>query len=795
MGLGFLFTAKDMASEVMEKVEHSLHDVGHVSHETKEQMEGMFKSFAIGGTLMAAGYELFEKVLEPAIHDAHEFEAAIALVSTRVSEAQYPHERLAEDVTKLGIRFGVLPTEEAKVFYDAVANGADDSAKMTGLMTAANELAIATQGDLHESMSSTAELLKVYGIAFEDATEVTDRLFVASSHIPGGLQGMESILDKIAPVAKRAGVGMDSLLGYVQQLSAAGIQGRPAVAGLKAVIDAMITHGPNVLAQSVGKTNAQLQQLFGSSEGATVAMALMRNGGQDLAGVMDQLAHSTGATAEAAQKMLEAHPEKQFAALSQAASKLLGKALLPLEEGFFRFKNAILTAFLSIPKPIIFVIAKVLAAVSGILVLVGAALALKAAIGLVSMGLGAVGVTLGGVVAAVLPVVAVIGAVVGAVYLLRKAWETNLSGIRDFMQPIVDKIKLTFLSLYELFSGGGFTADTWKQLEAHSGIRDFAISVFMWVGRIENFFVGLRDGFVATMSKLGPALHIVGESITRVTDAFGRLLGGKDSPDAAATSFDRFGAVGVSVATIVGNVFTALANVAAVVFGAWLDYVAGVVDGFQSGLGPAAESMTTVFGFLWDQIKNLLVTLGVMTESTANAGSGWQTFGKIVGFVGGVIVQIVGGIAAALGGLVWLIDKIVAGLKYIKGPSPADILAQSGQAQGETVPHVLAGSGSTAGGNVFTGGGGSAEGTAASPFKSPATASGMTMPSLAAGSGGGESGSAALEKHLAEISKNTAQPTNVSGVVLLDGEAVGRFQAKGKKSDDARGFNPTPVET
>jgi hypothetical protein len=793
MGLGFTFTAKDMATSTMDHVEGSFHKITHAAHEMSENISKSFMAFGGAKEVLEKGMQVFE-AFEPAIKDAHEFEAAIALVSTRVSEAQYPHELLAKDVTEIGIKFGMLPTDEAKVFYDAVANGADDSAKMTGLMTAANELATATQGDLQQSMSSTAELLKVYGISFEDATEATDRLFVASSKVPGGLQGMESILDKMAPVAKQAGVGMDQLLGYVEQLSAAGIQGRPAVAGLKAVIDAMITHGPNILAQSVGKTNLQLQKMFGSTEGATVAMALMRNGGSDLAGVMDELAHAQGKTAEAAEKMLEAHPEKKFAALSAAASKMIGEVLLPLEEGFFKVKNAVLEAFLKIPKPIVTVIVKIAAALAGA---AGAALLVAGAVAYGSAAISALSGVFAALSEVMLPVIAVVGALALASYAFTKAWETNFGGIRDFLQPIFDNVKMIFVSLYELFSGGGFTADTYKKLEEHSGIKNFAITVFMWVSRIENFFEGLKTGIEASLSKLAPTFHMLGESITRVANAFGLLLGGKDSPDAAAASFDRFGEVGVAVATVVGNIFNWLANVAAIVMSAWLDYVSGVVSGFQTSLGPAVDQMSTVFGFLWDQIKQLLVTLGIMTESTVNAGSGWQTFGKIVGFVGGIVVQIVGGIVAVMGGLVWLIDKVVQGLKFIRGESPADVMARLQREDAAKTGAAPPGSATTPTTTVSAPPAlGAAGGSPGPRFGAAGLSPTMTSPALAsAGAPGAAPDMGALTEHLSKISKNTEAGPTLTGVVVVDGEQLAKFTAKQNKSSAQRSGEPSPVET
>ncbi len=95
MGLGFLFTAKDLASGVMGKVKDSIHEVGGESEKLKESMKDSFRAFGIGAGLMAAGAAGFA-MLAPAIQESKDLSKAIALVATEADLAIFPQEKMRE---------------------------------------------------------------------------------------------------------------------------------------------------------------------------------------------------------------------------------------------------------------------------------------------------------------------------------------------------------------------------------------------------------------------------------------------------------------------------------------------------------------------------------------------------------------------------------------------------------------------------------------------------------------------------------------------------------------------------
>lgn len=787
MGLGFLITAKDFASGVMHKVENAFRHFSHAAHEMTEHVSKSFMAFGGAREVLEKGMQVFE-AFEPAVEAAHAFAKSIELVSTRVDESIFPQEKMIEITNDLSASFGKLPTEETKALYEAVAEGANDATKAQGLLTAANQLSVATQTDLHESLNVTSQLVKAFGIDFKDSAAAADALFVASKHVEGGLGGVEGILDKIAPVAKRAGLDMNDLLGYVVQLSNAGIKGRAATSGLKAVIDAMIKHGPNVLAQSIGMTNAQLEQLFGSSEGATAAMALMQNRGGDLSKVLEEITHSAGAAGEAATKMID--PKEQYHALLAQALIKIGEVLEKTEKAAYRFGVQILTAFNKIPKPVIEILVKVAAGVAAL----GGSILLAA--GAVAYGSAAI-TALGGVFAAlseiIVPILVVVGALALAVYALRTAWEMNLGGIRDFAVKVWERVKLTFEAMTQVFESGGFSGAVREELSKaeNQGIKAFVINVYAWVKRIENFFEGIANGFRAALRLVQPAIQAFEKALDRVSDAF---VSTREDAASAASIFDAFGSTGEGVGSLLAQVFGMVVNVMTAV----LDIIAGVGEGWEAMKGPVG-GISAAFGFLWDQLKSLLVTLGIMDASTAATGDGWVILGKVIGGVAQVIVQVIAGIAAALGAVVWVIEKAIGLMKYLHGPTPQDIMARSGELQGT----ATTGGGLASNKSTFGAPTNAAEGAPpASPLVAGATgpySPTANMPALGAAGASVEHAQPAdlseMKAHLDTISKNTAEAKTLNAVLVMDGEAVGRVTAKTQKNASIRSFEPNPVPT
>ena len=115
--------------------------------------------------------------------------------------------------------------------------------------------------------------------------------------------------------------------------------------------------------------------------------------------------------------------------------------------------------------------------------------------------------------------------VVLAVYLLKKAWDTNFGGIRDSILGAWGRIKLVFGAIRELISSltggmGEMSAELAQKLE-QAGLLGLVVTVFRVYYRVRQFLAGLRDAFARAFGQIRTILE---PPVRALVAAFGRLL-------------------------------------------------------------------------------------------------------------------------------------------------------------------------------------------------------------------------------------------------------------------------------
>src|ERR1700738_2431971 len=89
LGLGFLFTAKDLASGVMHDVKSHLNETGEAGQSLAKSLGSSFKQFGEGLAIMGTGIAGLA-ILGEKTEAADKFSHAIKLASNKVSEAEFP---------------------------------------------------------------------------------------------------------------------------------------------------------------------------------------------------------------------------------------------------------------------------------------------------------------------------------------------------------------------------------------------------------------------------------------------------------------------------------------------------------------------------------------------------------------------------------------------------------------------------------------------------------------------------------------------------------------------------------
>lgn len=291
---------------------------------------------------------------------------------------------------------------------------------------------------------------------------------------------------------------------------------------------------------SQAAAQVKLKKAFGSDE-AVRFLLQMSMGMDQLEGnikSVEQAMKSGTLTTEQMAKAMNQDIGSQYGLVKQQVANLaeiLGRTLLPVVIPVFQAVSRFILYLQGVAKSapgVTRVILALCASLGTVLVVVGSVTAALGTVGImlpaIKAGIAALGPMLAGVGSAVSayfwPVVAVIAAVVIAVVALRKAWETNFGGIRDFLLGAWNKVSLAFQGIRALIgslSGGSgqMSAELAKKLEA-AGLMKFVTTVFQVYYRVRQFLTGLWQAFSSAFGKIRAILE---PPIRAIMGAFAEL--------------------------------------------------------------------------------------------------------------------------------------------------------------------------------------------------------------------------------------------------------------------------------
>jgi TP901 family phage tail tape measure protein len=692
MGLGLLFTATDLASGVMAKVRNGFSQTRNEAGQFGTQSKAAFKEFGTGLAIMGVGLGGLASLI-PAIEAAGEFNKAIAETSTMVDEATFPVAKMRELTMQLAGEYGKMAPEETKALYQSISAGATDASKATGLLHAANKLAIGGVSDVKTAVDGLTNVMNSYNIEYEHATDVSDAFFVAIKAGKTTIPEMASTIGRLAPTAQAVGVSFTEMIGAVSAVTTKGLKTEEAITGLKAALANVIKPTSDAAAEATrlgikfdattlrakgfpaflqmittnAKFNADsMSKLFGSIEGLNSIMALTANGGAAFSSVLEGMAKRTGETDKAFGIMSATIQMDRFKALGNNALILVGEGLIPLKNAILKVANSMLESFGRIPKPMIEMGVKLFALASAAMVLVGGLIATHAAVLIFIAGLKFAGITAVGLAATIAPAIIAVGALGLAFAAFKVAIDNNVGGIADTMTDLYEGFKLGLDAIGQLLTDGGFSGTVREALSkpGSEGIRAFAINVYLWVERVKTFFGSLVTSFETAIKGAEPVFANFTRALDELAEAFG--LADTNAAEAAST-YDAFGSSGASTGRVLGQVasiiVTAMSIVMDVVTGAKLAWD-GLSEVFAP-LGAAVSSMGQTF-------MALMGDLGMLNGKAGEGASVWKGIGTVLVNVVSVAITLVGGVvrmmadqfrnaSTTIGGVVDIIGGIFTG--------------------------------------------------------------------------------------------------------------------------------------
>ena len=714
LGLGFVFTARDLASGAISNLERNFTSLDRRVGLGTENIQGAFQQLGVGLAVFTAGAATVGAAFSLA-NAAGRFEQSIAAVAAVSGATAVELEQLRGAAIDAGIATQFSPTEATMGLRELAQAGFNAQESMQ-LLIPVLDLAAGSLGELSPQQAAglASQAMKAFGISTDQASISVDRMLQAvnvfalnASELPmalgtasRGAQALHQSLSEtlialglvknVIPGVERAStataVAMERLADpqVQQRLRGIGVAVVDSQGGFRAFLDVLGDMAPALDRMSESQRSAFLLQAFGREALGGVNAILTQvtsgirtntgetvRGAQAIAYLRDQFENAGGTAARFREQMLNTFEgQKRLLAgsletLAIVAGEPFAQVFRPLVTIVVDVVNAVLGVFRQLPAPVKRAFAAFVVGAGAVVAMVGAVIAAKAGIALLIIGLKAAGITIGGLLATILPAVLIFGVLALAVAGFVVAFRNNVGGIADFFQGVGARISLAFRGLTQLFDQGGFSGAVRDELNRaeNQGLKDFLINVFLWVNRIRNFFAGIATGFSAGIEAARPTIDAFLNALRRLGTALG-FLSERDDAGTASSRFREFGLTGERVGRVLATVFELIVQAMTAV----VEVAEGVAQGWE-WISAGGSVLWSALSQLGSKIQEVINYMFGSTSATQQNGSAWTALGNVIAFVIGwiisaigVLVSIVSAAVAVISAAIQIVMSVFSGL-------------------------------------------------------------------------------------------------------------------------------------
>jgi TP901 family phage tail tape measure protein len=720
LGLGFVFTAKDLASGVIGRVENAfggMEDKAEAA--TKNFVESQTQLRNVGLAIAGAGVAIIGTAAALAVQAA-QFEDAIARAGARAGLSADEMERFRTAAFEATATVRGFSAEEAARTLQTLAEEGFNAADSLKLLRPTLLLATAAGMEAAATAGFFTDVLSAFNISADDAGGAADKMAFAMRRFGIASNELQPLLFGVARGANLAGASFDDALlavglaksvlpeagqaaaaanmamlqladpSIAAKLRAQGVAVTDASGRMRPLIDILGELAERTEGMTEARRAATLADIFGgrAAGGMAVIMNQLSSGVRDASGkivrgaaavelLRSEMAGATGTAEEMADRVLGTlsgqmrEMRAAFSTLATALGELFVPIFKPIVKAIADFARMVATAIGRMPPGLKRVLGGIVLAVGAFLTLVGGIIAAKASIALFAVALKAAGVTLAGIAGAILPVIAVVGLLALAAVGLKIAWERNLGGIRDFVERVWGRVRLFFQAMSQLFSEGGFSGAVMEELNRaeNSGVKQFAIRMFQIIFRIKRFFEGIAEGFSAAIEAAQPVFDAFVNALRRLGQALG-IVGMEGANAAAGIPSDEFAAFGRVIGTIAGILVDVFVGALTFV----IEVVATAIDVFKEAirpLQPIFDGVKAAVSLVWTEFQKLGAMFGITSGQGRETGGVMSALGTVAQFLGFVIGNVAAAIAGAIGLMVQFVVRrlaiIIAAFRSVVG--------------------------------------------------------------------------------------------------------------------------------
>jgi TP901 family phage tail tape measure protein len=712
MGLGFMFTARNLATGTINKLKRQLAGVSNQSRLTGLAMKAGFAMAAGGVTNLLIGLGVLGTAITAA-NIAGNFEQQMSLIGALSGATGERLERLRDAAIEAGLATRFSPDEAVEGLRNLITASLSAEQAAEALTPA---LQVATFGMIDVADASSAIISAMVPFRSEGLStqQIADRLATVMARTNFQAQDFAYGLSAVTAQAGIAGQTLDSTLvsmgllrnmnigasrsatalrEAIRRLSSdqraqatatrllgeSGIYSEGGQGRMRNIIE--IIHDLDMATRELTEAERNRNiaailgtkgiQLFKAVQGAEYRKRLQDGTTLILEGVdaARELERQMRESAGVADMLQRAVSEGNYAGVVNVLKGValtfmveigrpIGEVLVPV---IVLFRDALtgLTRFIrDLPGPIkrfgaaLFLSGGFLATVSGIVGLLVAGFVLLIPV------IKTVAIVIGGLIIAMAPFVVMTGLMIGAIVIFREAFVGNIGGITTFMQKSWEKIKLFFSAIVQLFSRGGFSGAVREEMgkAENQGIRRFVINIFRIGSRIMVFLGAIRTGFVRILDTLSPKFQMVIKALEDLFKALGFVSDG--AKGLADTKMDTWAETGARVGAALGDVLGYIVDGIT-----WtIETGTNLVNYFKKAWGQVSPFFTQFMGQISEmgrQFESMFVELGIKTDSGKDSiGS----FGKVAVASIRVVLFTIIGLSYAI---TWLVTKITQLVRII----------------------------------------------------------------------------------------------------------------------------------
>lgn len=602
LGLGFIFTARDLASGTMRKLGANFGAFSGKAHKDTLRMQAAANMGAASIGLLAVGVGALGAAYAAA-KTAGEFEQKLAMVGAISRASAKDMVMLREAAIEAGMVTQFSPHEAAEGLANFASQGFNAQQSAMAL-TPALDLAAGGMISVAQASSTMSAAVKVFGGGVESAGMKADQLLRIANLTALQANDLEIALGNVARGAIPAKQRIEEMLPAIGLVKNAGVDASVASTSIASALDFMTKNAERfkkefgvAIADSEGNvrpfldivrevdevgrnlgTAEYLRKLtdtagrFGKTAFAVIGQQLREgvvdNTGKLLKGaeaieyLRREMEGAAGAAKEFREKLLNNLPGQMvilqgiLQTLAVTLGEPLAKAMKPVVESLSAGVTKIIEVIEGIPGPVKEAMGKallffgVLLSAAGVgalwaamsFLLAGAMKAMAVAAGIAALAIGAIVVAIKIGKALITGYNLAMGKSAERANVFAKAWE---------------KVKLAIKATFALLTGRPISKALADDLRAaeNRGVFEFVQGVGRLVIRVRKLIEGIGSGFAFVMEKARPVFEGLMAAFTRLGTALGFI--GETFVGVAGSSKDGWATAGFRIGEVIAHILLA----------------------------------------------------------------------------------------------------------------------------------------------------------------------------------------------------------------------------------------------